>query len=106
MAPPIRRSSWSGRSAYSRGTQIPGCMISATRTSACTGNAGLPSVDELATCGPYNRHQRELSLRSRALEQLVSSTSVGQRQALGHDRVDLVLTEQLDQRTEVVPVPI
>jgi hypothetical protein len=33
----------------------------------------------------------------------VRAASLGERQALGHDRVDLVLTEQLD---EVLPEPL
>ena len=39
------------------------------------------------------RHEHELSLRRRALQHLVRAASFGQRQALGHDRVDLALAE-------------
>src|SRR5215211_4651671 len=47
-----------------------------------------------------------LPWRRRALKQLMSATSLGQRQALGHDRVDLATTKQLEQREEVLPEPI
>ena len=43
------------------------------------------------------RHEHELALRRRALEQLVSAARVRQRQALGHDWVDLATTKQLEQ---------
>ena len=62
----------------------------------------MPSASVLV--GLWNEY--ELSLCRRALEQLVSVTSLEQRQALGHDRVDLALTEQLDQRGEVLPEPL
>src|SRR6266508_2974931 len=51
-------------------------------------------------------HEHELPLRRRALKQLVRATRLTERQALGHDRVDLVLTEQLEQRAEVLPEPL
>jgi hypothetical protein len=51
-------------------------------------------------------HEHELSLRGRAFEQLVRAASLGQRQALGHDRVDLAHTQQLEQRAEVLPEPL
>jgi hypothetical protein len=35
-----------------------------------------------------------------SLRHLVRAARIGQRQALGHDRVDLVLTEQLEERAE------
>src|SRR5262249_31359923 len=50
-------------------------------------------------------HEHEFSLGGRALEQLVGAAGLGQRQALGHDRVDLVRTQQLEQREEVLPEP-
>ena len=36
----------------------------------------------------------------------MSATSVGQWQALGDDRMDLVLTKQFEQDLEVLPEPI
>ena len=36
----------------------------------------------------------------------MSAARFGERQALRHDRVDLVRPEQLKQRTEVFPEPI
>src|SRR5215207_7845613 len=39
--------------------------------------------------------EHELSLRRRALEHLVRAARFGERQSLGHDRVDLARTEQL-----------
>jgi hypothetical protein len=42
------------------------------------------------------RHEYELSLRRRALEQLVGAPRLGERQPLGHDRMDLALAEQLE----------
>jgi hypothetical protein len=50
-------------------------------------------------------HEHELSLRRGAFEHLVRAASLGERQALGHDRVDLVLTEQLEQSEEILPEP-
>ena len=41
-------------------------------------------------------HEYELSRRRRALEQLVRSAHFGEWQALGHDRVDLATTKQLE----------
>jgi hypothetical protein len=41
-------------------------------------------------------HEYEFSLRCRAFQKLVRTTSIGQRQAFGDDRVDLVGTEQLE----------
>jgi hypothetical protein len=41
-------------------------------------------------------HEYELSCRRRALEQLVRSAHFGEWQALGHDRVDLATTKQLE----------
>src|SRR5215207_8021697 len=51
-------------------------------------------------------HEYELSRRRRALQQLVRAARFGERQALGHDRVDLATTKQLKQREEVLPEPI
>ena len=51
-------------------------------------------------------HEHKFSLIRRALEHLVRTTSVGERQTLGHDRMDLALTQQLEQRPEVRPEPI
>src|SRR4249919_1588053 len=53
-----------------------------------------------------SRHEHELALGRRALQHLVSATSLGERQALGHDRVDLVLTKQVEQHLEVFGEPI
>src|SRR5262249_11796551 len=50
-------------------------------------------------------HAHEFSLVGRALEQIGGAAGLGQRQALGHDRVDLVRTQQLEQREEVLPEP-
>src|SRR5262245_24329109 len=52
------------------------------------------------------RYEHELSLRRRALEQFVRATRIAERQALRDDRVDLALTEQLEQRAEILPEPI
>jgi hypothetical protein len=41
-------------------------------------------------------HKYELSRRRRALEQLVRSAHFGEWQALGHDRVDLATTKQVE----------
>jgi hypothetical protein len=41
-------------------------------------------------------HEHELSRRRRALEQLVRAAHFGERQALGHDRVDLAAAKQLE----------
>jgi hypothetical protein len=46
------------------------------------------------------------SRRRRVLQQLVRSENFCERQTLGHDRVDLALTEQLKQRLEVFPEPV
>ena len=35
----------------------------------------------------------------------MGATRIGERQALGHDRVDLAATKQLEQRAEVLPEP-
>src|SRR4029453_10846485 len=50
-------------------------------------------------------HEHELSLRRRALEQLVRAARISERQPLGHDRVKLALTQQLEQHTEVLAEP-
>jgi hypothetical protein len=42
-------------------------------------------------------HEHEFSPRRCALQQLVSATSGGQRQALGHDRVNLATAKQLEK---------
>src|SRR5690348_17991487 len=49
--------------------------------------------------------EHELSRGCGLLEQLVRAARVGQRQALGHDRVDIAAPEQLEQRQEVLAEP-
>src|SRR5215510_2486776 len=51
-------------------------------------------------------HEHELSLRCRTLQQLVRTTSVGQRQALCDDRVDPVCAKQFEQRLKILPEPV
>src|SRR5438046_449366 len=51
-------------------------------------------------------HEHELSLRRRALEQLVRAARISERHALRDDRVDLALTEQPEQRAEVLAEPL
>src|SRR5262245_36303020 len=51
-------------------------------------------------------HEYQFSGGCGAFEQLVSLTCIRQRQALGNDRVNLAVTKQLEQRAEVLPVPI
>jgi hypothetical protein len=51
-------------------------------------------------------HEYQFARRRRAFEQLVSTTRIGQRQALGHNRVDLAPTKQLEQRAEVLSIPV
>ena len=51
-------------------------------------------------------YEHQLSRRRRALEPFVRATSVGQRQALRDNRMDLACTEQLQQSEEVLPEPI
>jgi len=41
-------------------------------------------------------HKHELSRRRRTLEQFVRTARFGERQALGHDRVDLATAKQLE----------
>jgi hypothetical protein len=58
----------------------PERLHAAVRASSASGFVGL-------------WHEDELAFRRRALQQLVSVTSLGQRQALRNDRVDLVCSE-------------
>jgi hypothetical protein len=50
------------------------------------------------------RDQHQLALLRRVLEEFVGATSLGQRQALGHNRVDLPTTKQVEQRAKIFPV--
>src|SRR4029450_3455754 len=51
-------------------------------------------------------NENQFSLRRRSLQQFVCAAGFCERQALGDDRVDLVRTEQLQQREEVLPEPV
>src|SRR6266508_1908717 len=51
-------------------------------------------------------HEHELAHRGRTLQQLVRAARFSERQALGHDRVDLATTKELEQREEVLPEPL
>jgi hypothetical protein len=48
----------------------------------------------------------QFSRRRGALEQLVDASRIRQRQALGHNRVELALTKQLEQGAEVLPISV
>jgi hypothetical protein len=61
------------------------------------------TFDECPLAGLW--HEDEFPLPA-ALEHLVGATRVGQRQALGHDRVDLALAKQFEQDLEVLAEPV
>src|SRR5262249_54568992 len=79
----------------------------ARRLPETTRSAG-PRRASRAICDPPCRlwHEHELSLVRRALQQLVRATRLREREALGHRRVDLLLTQQLEQGAEVLLKPI
>src|SRR5262245_2114578 len=64
------------------------------------------AVVDIPTFVTYLGYEHELSLRRRALQQFVGAPSVGQRQPLRDDRVNLVRPEQFEQRPEILPVPL
>src|SRR5213596_3747316 len=57
-------------------------------------------------CLLWHGHEHELSRGCRTLQQLVRAARFSERQALGHDRLDLATTKQLEQREEVLPEPL
>ena len=84
---------WEGRECHMRGRPANGAAAGRRRRPRASTDSAL-------------RHEDELALGRRALQQLVRVASLGQRQALRDDRVDLALAKQLEQRPEVLAEPI
>jgi hypothetical protein len=88
-AVPAGRRSGRARRQAGSAPAVPG-ELQRTRP-ALHGQDGRRSASASLLVGLWDEH--ELSLRRRALEQLMGTARIGERQALGHDRADLALTE-------------
>ena len=87
---------------------MPSCSIGRYSTSTTSRSRGQWASSIVIMSSPPKSvaARGRVSLRRRALEQLVGAPRIGQRQRLGHHRVDLVPAEQLEQHGEVLPEPL